>query len=821
MSGRPQATAETELRFTAFDGTSGGRMEVSVATLRELTGEIAEIKGTEKRDLPLLSLAIFGDKKTPKGSLRHNANVVEIAGVAIDYDGEVVPAADAIRLLREAGVGGVVYETPSSTSEKPRWRVLAPLSSPVSPDKHQNLTARLNGILGGIAAPESFVLSQSYYFGAVAGAAEKLVVVVEGDFVDLRPDLDAKAIDSHVRQREIGPQLERFLRAEVDWAIVYDCHNLEALERSSPALHVRLQSDLSRQGKLWRRWEGSHGLKDRSRSSRDRSMVQILRSMGYTITEAISVTVAYGGDHPTAGRGLVDQDKTGREIDLERYWVRCWARSGDAPPKPVEDLPAAHPSLLTRPNEHTFPEDCRQAPGVIGDLVAYFRRASTRHMPDEFLVAMAITTVALAAQNRFDVGDEKLSSPIHMYMVVVAPTGFGKSELGKLVSALLDPKLASKSIVESIASGPALLKRLHRISGSAPFGPTMLYLADEFGLKLQARTSRSGTTHTKDLVDELISAFGKGDSVHTGKAYADARNDIDPIERPSVNVVGFTTEPALANALTVNDAEIGFVNRFLLLWIEGPAAPHKSLREIDRTVPKGLRAFLQQIGSQSLRLPVPEPDGRLADERLERLQNAFASAGPLQMPLAADALEWVDQLAEELNQLQAEATGVSATLWMRARQHVLMVAGVLAISEVDIDAPKVPIVDRAKVEWAWSFVRWTIEAWSRFFENRVSGNDEEAAMNAIKDLLRRTRDYAPGGHFADRANYGNAKNNAEACTKGWMPLSLIGRELRSIRSEIRARALATLVENEEVERDEIQAETSGKPTTVYRIVQRR
>lgn len=818
MNGRPRVTADTRLRFTTFDDTSGGRIKVSVATLNELKREITEVKGAGKGDLPLLSLAIYGDKRTSKGSLRHNANVKEIAGVAIDYDGEVVSAADAIQVLQEAGVGGVVYETPSSSAEKPRWRILAPLSRPTSPDEHRKLTARLNGVLGGIAAPESFVPSQSYYYGAVDGAAEKFVYVVEGDFLDLRPELDAKAIDSNKRQRrKVAPHLERHLRDEVDWAIVYGSYSLDALERSNPTLYARLQADLSRQGKLWTRWEGSHGLKDKSRSGRDRSMVQTLRSMGYTITEALAVTAAYGGSHPAAGRGLVDHDKTGKDIDLERYWVRCWARADDSLPKTLGDLHVAPPHSSEQHSEAAFPDSCREAPGVIGHLVAYFRRASTRHMPEEFLVAMAIATVALAAQNRFDVGDEKLSTSIHVYMIVVAQTGFGKSELGRLIFKLLDPKFASASIVESLASGPALLKRLHRISRSAPFGPTMLYMADEFGLKLQARTSRSGTTHVKDLIDELISAFGKGGSIYTGKGYADARNDIDPIERPSVHVIGFTTEPALADAMTFTDAEIGFVNRFLLLWMEGATAPHKSIRDTDQTVPRELEDFLQIIGSQSLRFPIAERDGHLTDEKLDRLQKALASEGPVQMPLDGDALEWIDQLTGELNQLQSEATGVAATLWMRARQHVLMIAGVLAIAEIDINSPQVPIVDRTKLEWAWKFVRWTIEAWTRFFEGRVSGNDEEAAMNAIKELLGRTREYAPGGRYSDRANYGNAKHNAEFCAKGWMPLSLIGRELRSIRSDIRTRALVTLVDNEEIERDEVHAEASSRPTTVYRM----
>ena len=56
------------------------------------------------------------------------------------------------------------------------------------------LVARLNGILGGILAPESFTLSQSYYYGSVNKSAEHRAVIIEGDYIDLRADLDNGAI---------------------------------------------------------------------------------------------------------------------------------------------------------------------------------------------------------------------------------------------------------------------------------------------------------------------------------------------------------------------------------------------------------------------------------------------------------------------------------------------------------------------------------------------------------------------------------------------------------------------------------------------------
>jgi len=93
-------------------------------------------------------------------------------------------------------------------------------------------------------------------------------------------------------------------------------------------------------------------------------------------------------------------------------------------------------------------------------------------------------------------------------------------------------------------------------------------------------------------------------------------------------------------------------------------------------------------------------------------------------------------------------------------------------------------------------------------------------MNAIKDVLSRVEDYAPGGHLADKAVYGNAKHNSDICAKGWMPTSLIGRLLRGLRSDIRDRALQALVKNEEIERQVIErgdGQQSGRGTVAYRL----
>jgi hypothetical protein len=154
---------------------------------------------SEKSKCWWIKLATFGDVRTEKGSLRHDLNVIEVTGIEADYDGEKVQPEEAIEMLERAGIRAVVYTSPSSKPDAPRWRVLAPLSRSYPPEARSGLLARVNGALGGIVAPESFVLSQAYYYGRLTTPGDWRVLTTFGDpedgtCVDELPELDALAI---------------------------------------------------------------------------------------------------------------------------------------------------------------------------------------------------------------------------------------------------------------------------------------------------------------------------------------------------------------------------------------------------------------------------------------------------------------------------------------------------------------------------------------------------------------------------------------------------------------------------------------------------
>lgn len=176
---------------TLFDSLGAKRKSEHALLWQELASLIRDARGPSKQDLGLLKLARFGEKRSTKGSLRHDANLLCITGIEADYDGEKIPFAEASERLLKAGIRSLIYTSPSHTEDAPRWRVLCPTSSELDPGQRTELLGRLNGVLGGVVSTESWTLSQSYYFGSVRSNPSHQVELVDGWHIDTLDELDS------------------------------------------------------------------------------------------------------------------------------------------------------------------------------------------------------------------------------------------------------------------------------------------------------------------------------------------------------------------------------------------------------------------------------------------------------------------------------------------------------------------------------------------------------------------------------------------------------------------------------------------------------
>jgi Family of unknown function (DUF5906) len=187
----PLGPLDHSITITVFPDTSAKSKVQKQISLRDLAKFMPDISASTKDQLQLLKLSKFGDEATDKGCLRTDKNVLAITGIEADYDGEEIALKQAADNLHKAKVAALLYTSPSHTAEKPRWRVLCPVSKELPTDQRAHLVSRLNGVLGDILAPESWKLSQSYYYGSIYGKPACQVELIEGDYIDQRFDLDA------------------------------------------------------------------------------------------------------------------------------------------------------------------------------------------------------------------------------------------------------------------------------------------------------------------------------------------------------------------------------------------------------------------------------------------------------------------------------------------------------------------------------------------------------------------------------------------------------------------------------------------------------
>lgn len=193
-------SADHEFMVTLFPTQQAFAKSERKFTAKELAELIRQTRAPTKAELPWFKLGSFGERRTEKNCLRHNANLKWVSGIEADYDQEKIAFDQAVNLLHYAGIASITYTSGSHKEDKPRWRILCPFSLGRQPDQRNIYLARLNGLFGGVFSPESWTLSQAFYYGKAGDGYEHRVAEVYGTFIDSMDELDAGAIGKPIGQ---------------------------------------------------------------------------------------------------------------------------------------------------------------------------------------------------------------------------------------------------------------------------------------------------------------------------------------------------------------------------------------------------------------------------------------------------------------------------------------------------------------------------------------------------------------------------------------------------------------------------------------------
>src|SRR6056297_337985 len=204
-----------QVLLTWFGDRHAKTMDTEVTSLCDLARKLSTTTGKSKDALPHIKLGRFGNTTAlspSEVSYRCKANHENVTGVEGDYDEGNISPEEAAQLFAAAGVAALIYTSPSHglPNKGNRWRILALCKVECEPSERYALVARLNGVVNGALADESFTSSLSFTFGTVENQAAPISFLVDGRFIDECDDLDAGAIGKSRSKfaQELGEPLE-------------------------------------------------------------------------------------------------------------------------------------------------------------------------------------------------------------------------------------------------------------------------------------------------------------------------------------------------------------------------------------------------------------------------------------------------------------------------------------------------------------------------------------------------------------------------------------------------------------------------------------
>jgi hypothetical protein len=474
-----------------------------------------------KAELTYFKLATFSGVKSARGCCRHDAGVVEVTGCELDYDKGTTTMQAAAAKFTEAGVYAILYETPSSTLEAPRWRVMLPFAQGFKGTTDQMRMYRsaavraAEGILGETVAGESHTLSQAFYYGVVVGKQWNWVET-PGRCIDVVKDI--KSFIKEVKPN--GPQVNDSDRLDTGEAV----RNILTGAEFHTSL-IRLAARYVGQGT-----KGAAvvdlltGLMNNSQEAGSERWHDRMQELPRVVDSAI---LKYGPDKPPA---------------LEINPSSVVAAAAFAAGGPSRSNVAA--------TDMPFPG------GLVGEIGQYIFNSSP--VPNKpFAVMAGLLAVSVLSLNRYQV--PPYYTRLNLYCAAVGVTGSGKDAPPAKVNQMLYAAGLGEVCTEGVSSGVALQRALTL----APH-KTIFYWQDEIWEMIQAAGEHGGQPYKRELTATLMTLFGRAGKTFGGRKYANPSDNIETIENPFVIFGGATTPARFMEALSNKHVADGFLNRLIV-----------------------------------------------------------------------------------------------------------------------------------------------------------------------------------------------------------------------------------------------------------------
>ena len=408
-------------------------------------------------------------------------------------------------------------------------------------------------------------------------------------------------------------------------------------------------------------------------------------------------------------------------------------------------------------------------PGLTGQIVEWIVRGAKR--PNR-MMALGVASVVIGTLIG-RVVEGPTGSATHLFLIILAPTGYGKDWPLQAGAKLMDAVGRGNLLgPQEFASAPGFIKRLKR-------NPLMVCFVDELGDELNLINNQGANQWVSKIIGTLKKCYNAWTTVITAEKVSE---ESEKILWPAPSIVGAATPESFFTALQPKDLESGFANRLVILPFEGHRRPSEQKVPLGADEPpKALVTALTKLCRQ------PSLGNRVLDGDFNAL--------PSGTPPTREPVPWDEGAAEVYYAFSKKMDAFENSdrqryeLGMRACENAVRWATNIAIGRFS------PTVDREDIEWA-------VKLSERSFNAAVGGVD------------RYMQEYLEFPKFCARILDALHANGGEMTKRD--VLRLLGRKQRyGIELE---RALVQLKKEERIKFIERSPATGGPTSTVIVLV---
>jgi hypothetical protein len=304
-------------------------------------------------------------------------------------------------------------------------------------------------------------------------------------------------------------------------------------------------------------------------------------------------------------------------------------------------------------------------PGAVGAITDWIIAYSIRPSPMMALgVALAIVGTVIGRRVK---GPQDCAT--HLFMIGLAPTGFGKDDplnCGRRLLTALNEDLIGP---DEFVSSQGIWRHLKK-------APLCCCFVDELGEQIALLNDQRGNGFVGMALSTLKKCFNGWSDVRTP---ATAHQDSDVIRCPAPSVIGFGVPDRFFEVLRKKDLSGGFVNRLLVLPFEGVKKPPEKMRTVPAEPPKELIDRLGRLPRLSWDVLDRLPDGKIP----EPLEWGWADDGAAEVYLAFSRK--IDKLQESGDENRRDLSQRVPEIAVRIATNVAVGRGASAVGRRDIE----------------------------------------------------------------------------------------------------------------------------------------